>query len=501
METVTLSGISGRFTWLLNSPVRRFLLAAAIVLGALAGGLTYVKFFRREPPPYFASDEEHFLYGSVGTEEREGVPYWIWLVLPRIFPEYATQPGGYAAVGVLAPTGREMPIGLSKVTIGFPRVGINCAMCHTASVRLRPGDVPRIYPAAPSHQTAPQQYVRFLFACASDPRFTADTILAEIARNHQLSTLDRLIYRYLLIPRTRSALLDLNNADGWMRSRPDWGRGRIDPFNPVKFRVLRQPVDATIGNSDMVPLWNMAAHKGYAFHWDGLNTDLREVVLSSAIGDGASTRWVDRDMRGWDSTDPHAISSLRRVQNYISTVQAPKYPFPIDGALAAQGRTVYDAECASCHAPGGARTGTVIPVADVGTDRHRLDMWTKPSAAAYNAYGEGHTWKFSHFRTTEGYVSVPLEGLWLRAPYLHNGSVPTLTDLLEPVQARPSQFWRGYDVYDPMRVGFVTSGAAAEREATFYDIRRPGNSNAGHVYGTMLAPDAKRALLEFMKTL
>ena len=501
MDTVTQTSITSRLTRFFDSPLRRFLLAAAIVLGALGAGLAYVKFFRREPPPYFASDEEHFLYGSVGTEEREGVPYWIWLVLPRIFPEYLPQPGGYAALGVLAPAGREMPIGLSKVTIGFPRVGINCAMCHTASVRIRPGDVPTIYPAAPSHQTAPQLYVQFLFACASDPRFTADTILAEIAKNHQLSTLDRLIYRFVIIPRTRRGLLDLKNEDRWMDSRPAWGRGRIDPFNPVKFRVLGQPVDATIGNSDMVPLWNLQAHKGYAFHWDGLNTDLREVVLSSAIGDGASRAWVDRDLRNWDSTDPARVSSLRRVQNYISTVQAPAYPFPVDRALAAQGETIYTAECASCHAAGGARTGKVVPVAEVGTDRHRLDMWTKPSAASYNAYGEGHAWKFSHFRTTDGYVSVALEGLWLRAPYLHNGSVPTLTDLLEPVETRPARFWRGYDVYDPVRVGFVTSGAGAEREGTLFNVNLPGNSNAGHLYGTRLPPDAKRALVEFMKTL
>jgi hypothetical protein len=402
---------------------------------------------------------------------------------------------------MLAPTGHEMPIGLSKVTIGFPRVGINCAMCHTASVRLRPADPPTIYPAAPSHQMAPQMYLRFLFACASDPRFTADTILAEISKNYRLSTLDRLIYRFVIIPRTRSALRDLDQADAWMWSRPDWGRGRIDPFNPVKFRVLGQPIDATIGNSDMVPLWNLAAHKGQAYHWDGLNTDLREVVLSSAIGDGATRKWVDRDMRGWDSTDPRTMSSLRRVQNYISAVQAPAYPFPIDHALAAQGEPIYAAECASCHALGGARTGTVIPLAEVGTDRHRLDMWTKASAAAYNAYGEGHSWKFSHFRTTEGYVSAPLEGLWLRAPYLHNGSVPTLTDLLEPVERRPTRFWRGYDGYDPTGVGFVTSGAGIERSASLYEVARPGNSNAGHVYGTTLTPDQKRALIEYLKTL
>jgi hypothetical protein len=500
MDTATATPIS-RVKRFFGTPLGRLVLGAAVVLGALVASLVWVKFFRREPAPYFASDEEHFLYGSVGTEEQEGVPYWIWLVLPRIFPEYLPAPGGYAALGVLAPSGHEMPIGLSKVTIGFPRVGINCAMCHTASVRLRPADPPTIYPAAPSHQMAPQMYLRFLFACASDPRFTADTILAEISRNYQLSTLDRLIYRYVIIPRTGSALRELDEADAWMRSRPDWGRGRIDPFNPVKFRVLGQPIDATIGNSDMVPLWNLKAHTGHAYHWDGLNTDLREVVLSSAIGDGATRKWVDRDMRGWDSTDPRTMSSLRRVQNYISERQAPKYPFPIDGALAAQGAPIYSAECASCHALGGARTGTVIPVTEVGTDRHRLDMWTKAAAAAYNAYGEAHSWKFSHFRTTEGYVSVPLEGLWLRAPYLHNGSVPTLTDLLEPAERRPARFWRGYDVYDPVRVGFVTGGPGIERAATLHEVARPGNSNAGHVYGTALPADQKRALLEYLKTM
>ena len=73
-------------------------LARVILVLAVVGGLvTYVKFFREEPPPYFASDEEHFLFGSVGTEGEQGIPYWIWLVLPRVFPEYLPRPGGYAS--------------------------------------------------------------------------------------------------------------------------------------------------------------------------------------------------------------------------------------------------------------------------------------------------------------------------------------------------------------------------------------------------------------------
>ena len=481
---------------------KKTLIVAALALLALAGGLfAYDRFFREEPAPFFASDEEHFLYGSIGTEAEQGVPFWIWLVLPRVFPEHLPRPGGYASLGLLGVDGHEMPIGFSKVTVGFPRVGINCAVCHAASLRATPTDPPTIYPAGPSHQTTEQQYLRFLFACASDPRFTADTLLAEIARNVTLSTIDSLLYRFVIIPGTKRALLQLQERDAWMSRNPDWGRGRIDPFNPVKFTTLKQPVDTTIGNSDMVPLWNLKQHAGYAYHWDGLNTNLKEVVLSSAIGDGATTKWVDRDNRKWDSTDPRTMSSLRRIQNYIEGLSAPKYPFPVDQALAAEGSQIYADHCASCHAPGGARTGTVVPATEVGTDRHRLEMWTPASATAYNAYGEGHDWKFSHFRTTNGYVSVPLDGVWLRAPYLHNGSVPNLAALLEPVDRRPSRFSRGYDVYDPLQVGFVTDGSAAQTAGTSYDTAQPGNSNAGHTYGTDLPAPSKRALLEFLKTL
>jgi cytochrome c peroxidase len=182
-------------------------------------------------------------------------------------------------------------------------------------------------------------------------------------------------------------------------------------------------------------------------------------------------------------------------------VPPPKYPFAIDQQLAAGGAQVYAAQCASCHAPGGPRTGTIIPAEEVGTDRHRLEMWTAASAAAYNAYGEGHDWKFSHFRSTNGYVSVPLDGVWLRAPYLHNGSVPNLAALLETVERRPTHFWRGYDVYDPSGVGFVTEGPAAQKAGTSIDTSQPGNSNAGHTYGTSLPADSKRALIEYLKTL
>ena len=350
----------------------RLVLAAVVVLAAAGAWVAYDTFFREEPPPYFASDEEHFLFGSVGTEAQEGIPYWIWLVLPRIFPEHLPRPGGYASIGVLSMDGHDMPVGLSKVTIGFPRVGINCAMCHTTSVRTAP-DSPRMLVAAgPSNQTSPQQYLRFLLKCAADPRFTADVILAEIAKNHSMSAVERMVYRFVIIPQTRSALLRLNESESWMDRNPDWGPGRIDPFNPVKFRYLGQPVDETIGNSDMVPLWNLARHEGHAYHLDGLNTNLQEVVLSSAIGDGTRAAWVDRDFAKWDNTEPREMSSLRRIYNYISARQPPKYPFVVRKLENRQScpspYALYDAAEAFVHMSSRCRsvpissTGITVPV-------------------------------------------------------------------------------------------------------------------------------------------
>ena len=87
-----------------------------------------------------------------------------------------------------------------------------------------------------------------------------------------------------------------------------------------------------------------------------------------------------------------------------------------------------------------------------------------------------------------------------RAPYLHNGSVPTLRDLLDPPDERPDVFYRGYDVYDFDDLGFVSSGPDAERRGVRYDTRERGNDNGGHLYGTNLTDTEKQDLLEYLKT-
>jgi hypothetical protein len=130
-------------------------------------------------------------------------------------------------------------------------------------------------------------------------------------------------------------------------------------------------------------------------------------------------------------------------------------------------------------------------------------MWTQEAADKYNHFATGDSWAFHALRKVvpEGYQAVLLDGLWLRAPYLHNGSVPTLAALLMSPDARPKKFFRGYDVYDQANVGFVAGGSEAERAGVEYDTSLPGNGNQGHTFGTDLPEDQKRALIEYLKSL
>ncbi len=447
----------------------------------------------REESLRFDSPEETFKYGSIGIENDQGLPYRIWRVLPDLFPEYLPRPGGYAAFGLLQEPGHPTPVGIPVKVIGFERVGINCALCHTGSFRTDAQVQPTIVPTAPATRLDIQSYFRFLFNAAADPRFTPDYLLPAIRRADPLDPIDEVLYRFLIIPATRDGLLKQRDRVRWTESRPAWGAGRIDPFNPVKFNQLQldPAADSTIGNSDMEPLWNLMQATGFGLHWDGLNDSVPEVALTGALGDGATK-------------DSLPVQGVLSMINWAGSTQPPKYPYPIDVELAARGQPLYQQKCADCHAFGGQRTGTVIPRAEIQTDMHRLEMWSQEAATRYNNYAADRSYKFNRFVKQDGYVSVPLDGIWLRAPFLHNGSVPTLEDLLEPQARRPTAFWRGYDVYDRERTGFVSSGPEAERLGWRYDTSVTGNANVGHdgeAYGTLLSSDEKRALVEYMKTL
>lgn len=231
-------------------------------------------------------------------------------------------------------------------------------------------------------------------------------------------------------------------------------------------------------------------------HWDGNNTSTEERNLSASFGTGTIPPTVDMDAIG-------------RIQDWLLGHAPPAYPFPIDRARAEAGKPLYERYCADCHGRDGrdfegGRVGTVMPIDEIGTDRNRLDSYTWELSANQNTLYAGYPWRFTKFRKTHGYANAPLDGIWLRSPYLHNGAVPTLRDLLEPASRRPQSFYRGDDVYDQAKVGYVSAVSGRDgRDFFLFDTRVRGNSNAGHEgpdYGTDLPSGDKDAIVEYLKT-
>jgi hypothetical protein len=309
-------------------------------------------------------------------------------------------------------------------------------------------------------------------------------------------------------------------AFAFLEKNPPSGPGRIDTFNPYKYKFFGFPQDNSIGTADFPSIWNQRPREGMNLHWDGNNNSVFERNLSASMGAGATPVTVDipRMMRVayWlGAPDPkegltqEEIASARRNPHpKPGELQVPRYPFPIDEAKALRGHALYRQYCAACHDWTGKWIGQVEPIAKIGADRHRLDSFTSEFAFNQNTFGAGNWWRFKNFRKTDGYVNMPLDGLWARAPYLHNGSVPTLRDLLRPAKKRPPTFTRGDDVYDSINVGFRSEPKRERsedgRKLFLYDTSLPGNGNQGHegvAYGTELPESEIDSLLEYLKKL
>jgi len=187
------------------------LLIALAVLIFIAGAFFWCAFYRVVPQPAWisATPRDRYFYGSVAPGKAEGIPYWVWLALPRMFPEYMPAPGGYAALGLSWEEGKEMPVGFAKQRIGFIRVTGNCALCHAVSgPPAMPRGVPTVISSIPGRTTDLEPLLTFYRKCAADPRFTADDIFGQVDQATRLSVFDRMLYRCILIPRARKMLRD-----------------------------------------------------------------------------------------------------------------------------------------------------------------------------------------------------------------------------------------------------------------------------------------------------
>lgn len=462
-----------------------------LLLVAAIAVLAWDRLLREAPETTFRNDAERFKYGSLGAEQTVGMPYWVFLVLPRVFPEYLPGPGGYAALGLPWEAGHDLPVGFSRRRIGYLRVAANCALCHVTRYRRDRDRAAELQPGGTGNSVDIYGLLRFLSAVATDPRFNADTLIAAIQRVQRLDWIDRLLYRYYLIPDLRRRLLQLGERfrDAAPPDARPWGRGRDECMQLIQVFLLGREPEAAFAPTDIPAIWRLSEHKdGARFGWDGASRDRRSALVDAALSMGIPAGTSLAQQADW-------------LQTYLSTLAPAAYPFDLDPVLIESGRALFESQCARCHDSD--RTGRPIPIAEVGTDPRRLSSWDIEAAAALNGWAQAQGVERAGMveQTLIGYRIPFLDGLWLRGPYLHNGSVPTLAELLEPVERRSRVFYRGYDLLDPTRVGFINQGEAAAREGTRIDVTEPGNGNGGHLFGTGLLPEEKRALLEFLKTL
>lgn len=472
-------------------------------------------------------------------------------------------------------------------------IGLNCSACHTAQLEYQ-GKPLRIDggPSLFDYQSFIEGLDAALVATKADPakwRRFSKAVLGDRDTDANRALLGAAVDR----------LIDWERRVEALNSTPlRYGNGRVDAFGHIYNKVA-------LFSGAARPTPNPAdAPVSYPFLWDIYRHDKLQyngIASNQRLPLGGS-RYLDYGALGRNSGEvigvfgdvivtPNAgltgyrsslwADNLVRLETQLALLRAPAWPSALfgtpDAAKVAQGKTVYDAHCKSCHTvePGTAPYKVVMVPLKQG-DVNATDPWMACNAISYrsatgrlegtpkNYLGSGERFgpdaplaemleatvkgalagKKGQIVAQTGrvffgaggaprvvteeapdmrplrldacyaaqspymaYKARPLDGIWATAPYLHNGSVPTLYDLLKPAAQRPASFAVGTRQYDPVRIGYVTDASAPGNRFTFNTRgpggqMQPGNSNEGHDYGAARMSEAERlALLEYLKTL
>ncbi|MCA9603282.1 MAG: hypothetical protein KC417_14715, partial [Myxococcales bacterium] len=202
------------------------------------------------------------------------------------------------------------------------------------------------------------------------------------------------------------------------------------------------------------------------------------------------------------------------INAFIRSLKAPAYPFAVDTKLAAHGENVFIRNCAGCHGLYGdapSYPNLAFPVDVVGTDAAMASGTGGYREQLIDWYNDSFYGGVGTLVAFDGYVAPPLDGVWATAPFLHNGSVPTLEAVLNS-KLRPTHWMRrNLDSrdFDEDALGWPYDAVTGADDPSLTDPQRPfvydttrlGHSNAGHTFGDALSDDDRRAVLEYLKTL
>jgi len=436
-------------------------------------------------------------------------------------------------------------------------VGFGCAACHTGQVNYQNHQI-RIEGGPAQHDL--EAFGDLLGAAlamtlASPPRFKhfADRVLPSGSRTERDLLRENLGCFIESLAKTQ-LLFDSAQLSALERPTPP-GFGRLDAVhrggNFLLAATLGEPRNykPTTAPVSFPTLWDTPY-----FDWVLYNASVARPLERNVIEALATFAPIDPRTILTEHVD-HGVDmdTIVSIHHALEKLRSPQWPEdklgPIVPAKRDRGEKVYGQHCEGCHyridreshaVIAGRPTAVsatqlripMIPVDEVGTDAQHAHNFAKrmmslekvkgpPQIAYYKAAGDlsnhiveqwakqssDHRQEEQHidgdrpvdFRPNLGYRARPLNGIWATAPYLHNGSVPTLYELLLPPQERRRIFYMGNWEFDPVRVGLLASNPFPG--SSTFDTRLPGNSNAGHDYGTDLSEDQRMDLLEFLKSL
>lgn len=505
--------------------------------------------------PVFRDTPEAFRHGTIGTEV---MPLPVALVLPDLFPHHF-QPGGQTAGSWVEQFGflddPENPDGLP---IGFTTtnyrpqsaapspvrfVALTCALCHTTELRTSDG-------GAAARLVGPGSVSINLFAwldafqasllerqpapvgeAAADAPFvlTVDAVTEayEDKTGESLGLMQRLMIGMWLgqiRDRMTENISRFDEPYGNGRSRDEdvtpTGPTRTLAFRTLLRNVMNYPANDLPIHSKIATIYNQGWRERAQFDGSISSSEARSSLAAVAAGA------TDVNL-----ANPEIVHNIRKAIEYTVTLAPPRFEdvfpdaAPQDPEAVRRGREVYRANCMTCHGDRagqswepGERTHEVIPVAEIGTDPERVMFrhYGEMPDALYRYFPEDHPFALDRSEifpqpedadniAIRGYVAGPIDGAFLRAPYLHNASVLTLAELIN-LEPRREQFYRGQNLYDTDRVGFASPPRKDALRYFQFDTSAPGNANSGHDYPWAIDdprrdPAALGDLLAYLKTL
>ena len=247
--------------------------------------------------------------------------------------------------------------------------------------------------------------------------------------------------------------------------------------------------------SDVPPWWLLKKKNAMFYNGFGRGDFGRFLMASNllTVNDTAESREVDRHFND--------------VLSYIYTLKPPAYTKPVNRTLVKTGGVLFVEHCSKCHGSYGSEgeyPNLLIPESTIQTDsalftsNYQSTQFVDWFNSSWFATGD-HPARLEPYN---GYIAPPLDGIWITAPYFHNGSVPNLEGVLNS-HDRPTYWSRNFDqpTYDYENVGWQYKVEPAPAGTTVYNTTLSGYGNQGHYFGDRLSDKERKALIEYLKTL